>query len=73
MLVIAVAYAHVLIELAAAVLVVAIAVRLLVSPARELRSIRRVAALGRRKLPAAVVLERRSDDEPARDRGGRPG
>jgi hypothetical protein len=33
---VAVAYAHVLLELAAAVLAVAVAVRLLVSPAREL-------------------------------------
>ena len=35
---IAVAYAHVLLELAAAVLAIAVAVRLLTSPARELLS-----------------------------------
>jgi hypothetical protein len=40
MLLIAVAYAHVLLELAAAVLAVAVAVRLLVSPARDVLSAR---------------------------------
>ena len=52
-LLIAVAYAHVLLELAAAVLGVAVAVRLLVGPTRELISARRCRRLGRRRLSAA--------------------
>ena len=47
-LLIAVAYAHVLLELAAGVLAVAVAVRLLVAPTRELISARRYRQLGQR-------------------------
>jgi hypothetical protein len=61
-LLIAVAYAHVLLELAAAVLAVAVAARLLVSPARELIAARRYRRLGRRW--AAPVIERPPAREP---------
>jgi hypothetical protein len=56
-LLIAVAYAHVLLELAAAVLAVAVAARLLLSPARELISGRRGRRLGWR-WQAAPAIER---------------
>jgi hypothetical protein len=62
-LLIAVAYAHVLIELAAAVLAVAVAARLLLSPARELIGARRSRRLGRRWAPAPLV-ERPAAREP---------
>jgi hypothetical protein len=62
-LLIAVAYAHVLLELAAAVLGVAVAVRLLVAPTRELISARRYRRLGRR-WPAAPLVERPPAREP---------
>jgi len=62
-LLIAVAYAHVLMELAGAVLAVAVAVRLLLAPARDLVRARHCAQLGRRRWPVASVIERR----PARE------
>ena len=62
-LLIAVAYAHVLLELAGAVLAVAVAVRLLLSPARELIRARECRQLGRRRWPA-LVIERRPASEP---------
>ena len=62
-LLIAVAYAHVLLELAAAVLGVAVAVRLLVAPTRGLISPRRCRQLGRR-WAAAPVVERPPAREP---------
>ena len=62
-LLIAVAYAHVLLELAAAVLAVAVAARLLLSPARELIGARRYRRLGRR-WAAAPVVERPAAREP---------
>jgi hypothetical protein len=68
---IAVAYAHVLLELAAGVLAVAIAVRLLVSPVRGVlcERVRRGCALGRRG--QVVVVDRRSANEGDRRPGGR--
>jgi hypothetical protein len=65
-LLIAVAYAHVLLELAAAVLGVAVAVRLLVAPTRELTSARRCRQLGRR-WQAAPAIERPPTNEPDAD------
>ena len=65
-LLIAVAYAHVLLTLAAAVLAVAVAVRLLVAPTHELISARRCRQLGRRQWPA-LVIERRPVSEPDRN------
>ena len=62
-LVIAVAYAHVLLELAAAVLAVAVAGRLLLSPGRELIATRRYRRLDRR-WTAASVVERAPVREP---------
>jgi hypothetical protein len=62
-LLIAVAYAHVLLELAATVLAVAVAARLLLSPARELTVARRWRRLGRRWAPVPVV-----ERPPARER-----
>jgi hypothetical protein len=63
-LLIAVAYAHVLLELAAAVLAVAVAGRLLLSPARELIAARRYRCLHRRWAEAAPVVERPPAREP---------
>ena len=65
-LLIAVAYAHVLLELAGAVLVVAVAVRLLLAPARDLVRAHDRAQLGGRRLPVALVIERRPAREPDR-------
>ncbi len=65
-LVIAVAYAHVLLELAGAVLAIAVAMRLLLSPARDLARARDCRQLGRRRLPVALVFERRPVREPDR-------
>jgi hypothetical protein len=65
-LLIAVAYAHVLLELAAVVLAVAVAVRLLLSPASEALRARDCRQLGRRRSPIAVVTERRTASEPDR-------
>ena len=62
-LLIAVAYAHVLLELAAAVLAVAVAARLLLSPARELIGARRCRRLDRR-WAATPVVERPPAREP---------
>jgi hypothetical protein len=62
-LLIAVAYAHVLLEFAAAVLAVAVAGRLLLSPARELIAARRYGRLGRR-WEAEPVIERPPMREP---------
>jgi hypothetical protein len=62
-LLIAVAYAHVLLELAAAVVAVAVAARLLLSPARELIGARRSRELDRRWAPPLVV-----ERPPARER-----
>ena len=57
---IAVAYAHVLLELAAAVLAIAVAVRLLTAPACELLSARaRRSGLPGRRRCDAVVIDRR--------------
>ena len=61
-LLIAVAYAHVLLELAAGVLPVAVAVRLLVAPTRELIGGRRYRQVGRR-WQAAPLVERPTADE----------
>ena len=65
-LLIAVAYGHVLLELAAAVVAVAVAARLLLSPMRTALCARgRECGLpGRRHM--AVVIERRSATEPDR-------
>jgi hypothetical protein len=65
-LLIAVAYAHLLLELAGAVLVVAVAVRLLLAPARDLVRAHHCAQLGRRRWPVAPVIERRPAREPDR-------
>ena len=65
-LLIAVAYAHVLLELAAAVLAVAVAMRLLLAPASDLVRARHCAQLGRRRWPVALVIERRPAREPDR-------
>ncbi len=68
-LLIAVAYAHVLLELAGAVLAVAVAVRLLVaSPIREALRARRYDWLGWSRWPVALVIERRPAREPDRQR-----
>ena len=66
-LLIAVAYAHVLLEIAAAVLAVAVAVRLLLSPASEALRARECRQLGRRRSPTALVIERRPASEPDRN------
>ena len=68
---IAVAYAHVLLELAAAVLAVAVAVRLLVSPVRDVvcERARRCRVIRRR--PEVMVVDRRSANEVDRGPGGR--
>ena len=68
---IAVAYAHVLLELSAAVLAVAVAVRLLVSPVRGVlcERARRCRALDRRG--QVMVVDRRSVNEVDRRPGGR--
>ncbi len=70
-MVIAVAYAHVLLELAAAVLTAAVAVRLLVSPVRGAlcERARRRWALDRRG--QVMVVDRRSANEADRPPGGR--
>ena len=67
---IAVAYAHVLLELAAAVLAVAVAVRLLVSPVRGAlgERARRCRALDRRG--HVIAVDRRSANERDRRPGG---
>lgn len=64
-LLIAVAYAHVLLELAAGVLAVAVAVRLLVAPTRELISARRYRQLGRRWQAAPLVGRPTADESDA--------
>ena len=68
---IAVAYAHVLLELAAAVLAVAVAVRLLVSPVRGVlyERARRCRVIHRR--PEVMVVAHRSANEGDRRPGGR--
>ena len=68
---IAVAYVHVLLELAAAVLAVAVAVRLLVSPVRDVlcERARRCRVIHRR--PEVMVVDRRSASEVDRGPGGR--
>ena len=68
---IAVAYVHVLLELAAAVLAVAVAVRLLVSPVRGVlcERVRRCLVIHRR--PEVMVVDRRSANEVDRRPGGR--
>jgi len=68
---IAVAYAHVLLELAAAVLAVAAAVRLLVSPVRGVlcERARRCRLLDRRG--QVIAVDRRSANEGDRRPGGR--
>lgn len=63
-LLIAVAYAHLLLELAAGVLAVAVAARLLLSPARELIGARRYRRLGRPGWAAVPVVERPPAREP---------
>ena len=63
-LLIAVAYAHVLLELAAAVLAVVVATRLLLSPAREFLRARDCRLLGWRRWPVALVVERRPVNAP---------
>ena len=65
-LLIAVAYAHLLLELAGAVLAVAVAVRLLLSPAGDALRARECRQLGRRRPPVAVVIERRTAKGPDR-------
>jgi hypothetical protein len=54
---IAVAYAHVLMELAAAVVAVAVAVRLLLSPARDLLQARRCRQVDRRSRPVTPAID----------------
>ena len=68
---IAVAYAHVLLELAAAVLAVAVAARLLVSPVRGVlcERARRCRVIHRR--PEVMVADRRSANDVDRGPGGR--
>ena len=68
---IAVAYAHVVLELSAAVLAVAVAVRLLVSPVRGVpcERARRYRVIHRR--PEVMVVDRRSANEGDRRPGGR--
>lgn len=61
-LLIAVAYAHVLLELAAGVLAVAVAVRLLVAPTRELIGARRYRRLGRRWQAASRATDESDAD-----------
>ena len=70
-LLIAVAYAHLLLELAGAVLAVAVAVRLLLSPAGDALRARECRQLGRRRSPVALVIERRTAREPSRRPTGR--
>jgi hypothetical protein len=65
-LLIAVAYAHLLLELAGAVLAVAAAARLLLSPAGDAVRARECRQLCRRRLPVALVIERRAAREPSR-------
>jgi hypothetical protein len=70
---IAVAYAHVLLELAAAVLAVAVAVRLvLLAPARDLLygRARRCGLPGRRRCEAVVIDRRPASSDRGRDRVG---
>ena len=68
---IAVAYAHVLLELSAAVLAVAIAVRVLVSPVRDVvcARARRCRVIHRR--PEVMLVDRRSASEVDRGPGRR--
>ena len=68
---IAVAYAHVLLELSAAVLAVAVAVRLLLSPVRGVlcERARRCRVIHRR--PEVMVVDHRSANEGDRSPGGR--
>ena len=68
---IAVAYAHVLLELAAAVLAVAVAVRLLVSPVRDVLYERACRCRVIRRRPEVMVADRRSASEVDRGPGGR--
>ena len=68
---IAVAYAHVLLELAAAVLAVAVAVRLLVSPVRGVVFERACRCRVTRCRPEVTVAARRSASEVDRGPGGR--
>ena len=68
---IAVAYVHVLLELAAAVLAVAVAVRLLVSPVRGVLCERARRCLVIHRRPEVMVVDRRSANEVDRRPGGR--
>jgi hypothetical protein len=67
-LLIAVASAHVLLELAAGVLAVAVAVRLLVAPTRELIGAQRYRQLGRRWRAAPPVRRPTADESDAGSR-----
>jgi hypothetical protein len=67
-LLIAVAYAHVLLELAAGVLAVAVAIRLLVAPTRELIGARRYRQLGRPWQAAPLVARPTGDESDADSR-----
>ena len=68
---IAVAYAHVLLELAAAVLAVAVAVRLLVSPVRDVLYERACRCRVIHRRPEVMVVDRRSASEVDRGPRGR--
>ena len=68
---VAVAYVHVLLELAAAVLAVAVAVRLLVSPVRDVVCGRACRCRVIRRRPEVMVADRRSASEVDRGPGGR--
>ena len=68
---IAVAYVHVLLELAAAVLAVAVAVRLLASPVRDVVFERACRCRVIRRRAEVIVADRRSASEVDRRPGGR--
>ena len=68
---IAVAYAHVLLELAAAVLAVAVAVRLIVSPARDLLAGRARRSLLPDRRAEVIAVDHRPANEVERQPGRR--
>ena len=65
---IAVAYAHVLLELSAAVLAVAVAVRLVVSPARDLLAERARRCLVSDRRAEVIAVDRRPANEASASR-----
>jgi hypothetical protein len=68
---IAVAYAHILLELSAAVLAVAVAVRLLASPVRGALCQRARRCRVPHRRPGVMVVDRRSANQGGRRPGGR--